>query len=325
MQRSKNMFQTKITEMLGIEYPIVGGAMMWVSTPEFVAAVSEAGGLGIMASAMYQTREEFASAIDQVRMLTDKPFAVNINLFPMVHPINNSDYIDILIEKGVGIVETSGHYAPEKLCRQFKDAGMIWIHKCVGVRYAQKVEALGVDIITCVGYENGGATGTLDIGTVVLVPQVVDAVKVPVIGGGGVSDGRGFVALLALGAQGVILGTRLLTVQEAPIHENVKQELINASETDTMLIMRKIGSTHRVLANSAARKCLELEKQNATLEDILTVVAGVNAKHMYDTGDIDTGVVSCGQGVGMVHDMPTVKELFGRIISQATGIAKRLS
>jgi len=319
------MFQTKITKMLGIEYPIVGGTMMWISTPEFVAAVSNAGGLGILASAMCQTREEFTEAVDRVQELTDKPFAVNINLFPTTRPVDNNDYVDILIEKDVRIVETSGHSAPDDLSARFKEAGMTWIHKCVGVRYALKVENMGADVVTVVGYENGGATGRLDIGTLVLVPQVANAVKVPVIGGGGVSDGRGLIALLALGAQGVIMGTRLLTTQEAPIHDNLKRELLNASELDTMLVMRSIGATHRVWANSAAKRCLELEEQQSKFEDIISVVAGANAKQMYDTGDLDAGIVSCGQGVGMAHDMPTVKELFDRMISQASDIAGSLS
>jgi nitronate monooxygenase len=225
--------------------------MMWVTNAEFTAAISNAGGLGILASAMYETRDAFAEAIDRVYELTDKPFAVNINLFPMMRAIDNNEYVDVLIEKGVKIIETSGHHAPEDLCARFKGAGMTWMHKCVGLRYALKVQDMGTDIITVVGYENGGATGKLDIGTLVLVPRVAEAIEVPLIGGGGVSDGRGLLAVLALGAQGVIIGTRLLLTQEAPIHENLKKALVEASELDTMLIMRSIGATHRVWANAA--------------------------------------------------------------------------
>ena len=319
------MFQTKITEMLGIKYPIVGGTMMWITTPEFTAAVSNAGGLGILASAMYESREAFADAIDLTYKLTDKPFAVNINLFPMMRPIENNEYLDILIEKGVKIVETSGHTAPEDLCARFKKAGLIWIHKCVGVRYALKVQNMGADIITVVGYENGGATGKLDIGALVLVPRVAESIKVPLIGGGGVSDGRGFLAVLSLGAEGVIIGTRLLATKEAPIHENLKNALVQASELDTMLIMRSIGATHRVWASTAAKKCTELEDTHAGLPEILKIVAGDKAKMMYDKGDLDAGIISCGQGIGLAHDIPTVKELFDSIISQASYIAKKLS
>ena len=243
----------------------------------------------------------------------------------MMRPIDNNEYMDVLIDKGVKIVETSGHSAPEELCARFKEASMIWIHKCVGVRYALKVQSMGADIVTVVGYENGGATGTLDIGTLVLVPTVVENLKIPVIGGGGVSDGRGLVAVLALGAQAVIMGTRLLVTKEAPIHDKLKQALLNASELDTMLIMRSIGSTHRVWANEPAKKCAELEARQADLQEILRVVGGVKAKTLYDEGKLDAGVVACGQGIGMAHDIPTIKELFDRIISQAEETAKALA
>ncbi len=319
------MLKTRITEMLGIEHPIIGGTMMWITDPEFVASISNAGGLGILASAIYQSGEELAEAIDRTQALTDRPFAVNINLFPMMTPVDNNVYTDVLIEKGVKIVETSGHSAPADLCGRFKEAGLVWIHKCVGVRYALKVEGLGADVITVVGYENGGATGRLDIGTLVLVPRVAESVKVPVIGGGGVSDGRGFLAVLAMGAQGVIIGTRLLATKEAPIHENLKQALVEASELDTMLIMRSLDATHRVWANEPAKKCAELEAAKADLTEILGVISGEKAKILFREGKLDAGTVACGQGVGLTHDIPTVKELFGRIVSEAEEISRRLT
>ena len=319
------MFKTKITEILSIEYPIVGGTMMSITDAAFTAAISNAGGLGVLASAIYQNRESFGEALDQLIELTDKPFAVNLNLFPMMRPIDNNDYLDVLLEKGVKIVETSGHSAPEELCTRFKEAGLTWIHKCVGVRYALKVQEMGADIITVVGYENGGATGKLDVGTLVLVPQVVESVNLPVIGGGGVSDGRGLVAVLALGAQGVIIGTRLLATKEAPIHEKLKEALINASELDTMLVMRSIGATHRVWNNTAANKVAELEANQAGLPEILNIAAGEKARKMYNEGDLDAGIISCGQGIGMVHDIPTLKDLFERIMGEAGEIAKGLA
>ncbi|MFC1579921.1 NAD(P)H-dependent flavin oxidoreductase [Thermodesulfobacteriota bacterium] len=318
------MFQTQVTEMLGIKYPIVGGTMMWLSNPDFTAAVSNAGGLGILASAMYQSKEEFGVAIDRLQDLTDKPFAVNLNLFPMMRPIDNMEYMEILVKKGVKIVETSGHSAPEELCKRFKKAGMTWIHKCVGVRYALKVQDLGADIVTVVGYENGGATGKLDLGTIVLVPRVVESLSIPVIGGGGVSNGRGLLAILALGAQGVIIGTRLLQTQEAPLHDALKQALLKASELDTRLIMRSIGSTHRVWINEAAEKCADLEASQAELEDILKVVSGEKAKRMYDHGNLGEGIIPCGQGVGMAHDIPTLQELFDRMIKEAAEAVNKL-
>lgn len=319
------MFKTKVTEKLGIRYPIVGGTMMWVTTPEFTAAISNAGGLGVLASALYKSADAFAEAVDRLMDLTDKPFAVNLNFFPTMVPIDNSEYLEVMVRKGVKIVETSGHHAPEDLCGRFKQAGLTWIHKCVGVRYALKVQELGADIITVVGYENGGATGKLDIGTMVLIPRVVEAVKIPVIGGGGISDGRGFLAALALGAQGVIIGTRLLATQEAPIHVKVKEALVNASELDTMLVLRSLGATHRAWINAAAKKCVELEDARADVAEILKVVSGENAKRLYETGDLDAGILPCGQGVGLAHDIPTLKELFDRIVKEASDIARNLA
>ena len=319
------MFQTTITRILGIKYPIIGGTMMSISKADFVATISNAGGLGVLASAIYQTTEEFGAAIDRILELTDKPFAININLFPSMRPLNNDDYVDVLVEKGVEIVETSGHSAPEDLCTRFKKAGMTWIHKCVGIRYAKKVEKMGADIVTVVGYENGGATGKLDIGTMVLVPVIKDAIDLPVIGGGGISDGRGVVACMSLGAEAVIIGTRLMMTKECPIHDNLKQALCNASELDTMLILRSIGATHRVWNNAAAKKCLEIEKSNGDFDEVLSVVAGDKARKMYDDGEIDVGVVSLGQGVGLIHDVPTVKELFDRIMKEAGQTVAMLS
>jgi len=319
------MFQTELTKRLGIRYPIVGGTMMSISTSDFVAAISNAGGLGILASAIYQSKEEFADAIDRIRELTDKPFAVNINLFPSMRPIDNNEYTDVLVEKGVSIVETSGHSAPAELCDRFKAAGMTWIHKCVGIRYAKKAISLGADMVTVVGYENGGATGKLDIGTLVLVPSVIDAVDVPVIGGGGVSDGRGVAAILSLGAAGVIMGTRLMLTKECPVHDNLKQALLQATELDTMLIMRSLGATHRVWNNSAAKKCAEKEASSADWAEILSIVAGDNARKMYREGDLDAGVISIGQGIGLIHEIPTVKDLLDRIMEQAEETLRRLA
>lgn len=319
------MITTEVTRKLGIKYPIIGGTMMWVSYPEFVAAISNAGGLGVLASAIFKTREEFEKAVEKTLSLTDKPFAVNLNLFPTMAPVDNNDYLDIMIKHGVSIVETSGHSAPEDLTGKFKKAGMTWIHKCVGVRYALKVESMGADMVTVVGYENGGATGKLDTGTMVLIPSVVDAVNIPVIGGGGISDARGLLAVLALGAGAVIMGTRLLLTKESPVHENLKKALLSATELDTMLIMRSVNSTHRVWSNSAAEKCRELEQQNATIEQLFPIVTGKKSKEMYDTGNLDTGIVSVGQGVGLVHDIPAVEDLFNRIMHQAEAIANGLS
>jgi nitronate monooxygenase len=319
------MLKTKITDLFGIKYPFVGGAMMWISKAEFVAAMSNADGLGIIASANYKSKDAFAEAIDRMKTLTDKPYGVNINLFPAMTQIDNNEYLDVMADHGLKIVETSGHHAPEDLVGRFKDLGMTWIHKCVGVRYAKKVEAMGADVVTVVGYENGGATGRLDIGTMVLVPVVVDAVKVPVIGGGGISDGRGIAAVLSLGAEAVIMGTRLLATKEAPIHDNIKTALLNATELDTMLVMRSLNATHRVLNNDAANKCLELEKEKADFAELYEVIKGENARLMFDEGIVGKGILACGQGIGLTHDIPKLQALFDRMAAETEQALSRFA
>jgi NAD(P)H-dependent flavin oxidoreductase YrpB (nitropropane dioxygenase family) len=319
------MFKTRVTQMLGIKYPIVGGTMASISNADFTAAISDAGGIGVLNSVMYQTKEEFAAALDRVKKLTDKPFAVNLNFFPARFPVSQSEYTEIMAQKGVKVVETSGHSAPPpELCHRFKELGMTWIHKCAGARYAVKAESLGADIITVVGYENGGAVGNLDIGTLVMVPTVAQKLKVPLIGGGGVVDGHSFLAVLSLGAEGVIMGTRLLVTQESPLHMKLKQALLNATELDTMVIMRTVGA-HRVWINEPARKCAEVEATGASFEEILNLVSGENTRRAYYEGELDRGVVPCGQGIGQVHDIPTVKQLFDGIMKQASDIVTRLA
>lgn len=320
------MLKTAVTERLGIRYPIIAGTMMNITTPEFVAACSNAGGLGILASAIYKTKHDLRAAIQRTKQLTNQPYAVNVNLFPALMPTDQLSYIKIMLEEGVRIIETSGHAAPQEYVPIFKEAGVTWIHKCAGVRYAKKASGLGADMVEVVGYENGGATGKLDIGTLVMTPSVVDAVDVPVIAGGGVSDGRGVAAILSLGAQAVIIGTRIMATKECPIHDNLKRALVEAKETDTVLIMRSLESTHRVWNNTAAQRVLELEagKPGDPME-IYETAAGSKAKKMYDTGDLDAGVVSCGQGVGLVHDIPSVNQLFDRIMEEAKSAIEKLS
>jgi NADH:quinone reductase (non-electrogenic) len=318
------MFQTKITEMFGIKYPIVVGTMMFLARAEMVAAASNAGALGVLGSAIFQTKEEFRQEIKKLKGMTDKPFAVNLNLFPMRTPVDNREFMEIIFEEGIKIVETSGHKAPEDLAGDLKTHGIILVHKCVGVRYALKAQSIGVDAVTVVGYENGGATGTLDVTTLCLVPRVVDALKVPVIGGGGVTDGRGFLALLALGAQGVIIGTATLIAEECPIHPKLKQALIEATELDTMVIMRTIQNSHRAWSNEAARKVAELEKQQAGLEKIIQAAGGDKVRRMYQEGDIQAGVISCGQGVGLVKKVMPMKDIIEGIVYQADNLRKKL-
>ena len=320
------MLKTTVTEMLGIKYPIFAGTMMNITTPEFVAVCSNAGGLGILASAIYKSADELREAVRRTQELTDKPFGVNVNLFPALMPTDQKAYIEGMLDEGVKIIETSGHQAPEEYLPLFRSAGITWIHKCAGVRYAKKAASMGADIIEVVGYENGGATGVLDIGTLVMTPSAVDAVATPIVAGGGVSDGRGLLAVLALGAQGAVIGTRLMATRECPIHDNLKNALVGASEVDTVLIMRSLRNTHRVWNNEAAKRVLDLEAGGpGDPSEILSAAAGAKAKEMYDKGVLDVGVVSCGQGVGLVHDIPTVQELFDRMAAEAESLVQKLA
>jgi nitronate monooxygenase len=319
------MFQTKITKLFGIQYPIVVGTMMHLGRAEMVAAASNAGALGVLASAIFQTKEEFRQEVKKLKGMTDKPFAVNLNLFPAMRPIDNREYLEVIFDEGIKIVETSGHKAPDEFVKDLKDHGVALVHKCVGVRYALKAQSIGVDAVTVVGYENGGATGTLDVTTLCLVPRVADALKVPVIGGGGVCDGRGFLALLTLGAQGVIIGTATLVAEECPLHPRLKQALTDATELDTMVIMRTIQNSHRVWINETAKKVAELEKQQAGLQAIIQAGGGDKAKRMFEEGDLQAGVISCGQGIGLVKKVMPMKDIIEGIVHQADELRKKLS
>ena len=319
------MFQTKITELLGIKYPLVVGTMMHLSRAEMVAAASNAGALGVLSSATFQKKEEFREELKKLRGMTDKPFAVNLNLFPARRPVDNREYLEVIFEEGIKIVETSGNRAPEEFAKDFKNQGVTFLHKCVGVRYALKAQSIGADAVTVVGYENGGATGTLDVTTLCLIPRVVDALKVPVIGGGGVADGRGFLALLSLGAQGVIIGTPTLLAEECPIHPSLKEALIDATELDTMVIMRSIQNSHRVWINEAARKVAELEKKQAALQEIIDAATGDRAKKMLQEGDLNAGTISCGQGIGLVNKIMPMKDIIEGIIHEADDLRKKVA
>lgn len=318
-------FRTKITEMLSIRYPIIGGTMMWLSRAELVGAVSKAGGLGILASAIFDSKEKFRDEIKKIRDITPNPFAVNLNFFPAMRPIPNDEYIEVLIEENVKIVETSGHIAPPvEVIRKLKDEDVKIIHKCATCKHAKKAESLGVDAVTVVGYENGGAVGMQDVGSLVLVAKTVGELKIPVIGGGGVADGRGFLAILALGAEGVIVGTRFLLSSECAIHDNLRRELVNATENDTTIIMKSIRATHRVYKNKVAEKVLQLENEGAGIEELIRLVGGDKSRKMFETGDIDAGVVACGQAIGLIGRVIPVGQVIEEIIEQAIEIRERL-
>jgi len=323
--KERSVFQTKITEMFGIKYPIIVGTMMHIARAEMVAAASNAGALGILASAIFQNQEEFREEIKKIRGLTDKPFAVNLNLFPAMRPIDNREYLEVIFKEGIRIVETSGYRAPEELAKDLKDQGILLVHKCVGVRYALKAQSVGANAVTVVGFENGGAVGALDITTLCLVPRVVDSVKIPVIGGGGVADGRGFLAVLALGAQGVIMGTLFLVAEECPIHPRLKRALIEATELDTMILMRSIQNSYRAWVNEASKKVAELEKAQAGLEEIVQAGAAEKTKRMIQEGDLNAGVISCGQGIGLVKKIMPMKDIIEGIVHQAEELRQRLA
>jgi nitronate monooxygenase len=309
--------ETALTRLLGIRTPILGGTMMDLSTAPFVTAISEAGALGIIASAIYRDYDWFRDDLKRVKDGTDQPFAVNINLFPVMEKLDNNVYLDIMAEEGVQIVETSGFAPPEELITKFKERGFTWLHKCVGVRYARKAESLGADAVTVVGYENGGATGNLNVTTLVLTPSTVDALSIPVVGGGGVVDGRTLAAVLVLGAAGAIVGSRLMLAEECPVHENLKKALCEADELSTDVIMRSVGFAHRVWMNSKAKEAKQVEQQGGGIAELYPHVSGEAARKMYETGDLDAGTVSISQGIGLIREIKPLKEILDEMVAEA--------
>ena len=313
------VFTTRITEDFGIEHPIIQGGMMWVSQPELVAAVSNAGGLGILTALTFETAEGLADAIARTRALTDKPFGVNLTFLPTLIPKDYGSLIDVIVDQGINIVETAGRN-PEPYLKQIKKGGAKVVHKCTSVRFARKAESIGCDYVSIDGCECAGHPGEEDITSLVLIPLTVDAVDIPVIASGGFADGRGLVAALALGAEAMNMGTRFVATQEAPAHDNVKQWYVDASETDTIYVMRSLRNTERVLRNVIAEKVVELEGQGAGIEELAPLVSGKNGLRVLKDGDIDVGLMTAGQCVGLVHDVPTVKELIDSIIGEAREI-----
>ena len=320
------MFKTRITELLGIEYPIVGGCMMHISGPEFVAAISNAGALGMMASAMFDTQEKFRQAVRRAKALTleNVPFGVNLSLFPALRPIDNNLYVEVILEEGVPVVETSGRRPPEDMLARLKAGGVKTMHKCVSVRHALSAERAGVDAVTVFGTEGGGHIGELGLTTMVLVPRAADALEIPLLAAGGIADGRGLLAALVLGAEGVTIGTRLLLTEECPIHENLKQALAAATESDTLPILGSLHNTLRAWKNPTALKVAELEANQADLGEILNIVAGTETRRMLEEGDVDAGVISCSQGIGLVREIKPVAEVISEMVREAAVIAAGL-
>jgi nitronate monooxygenase len=318
------MFKTRVTELFGIEYPIIQGAMAHVSAPELTAAVSNAGGLGILVSATCGSREALREEIRRTKALTDKPFGVNLGFLPSVTPIPNDEYVRVVIEEKVAMVETSGTRAPAEFIQPLHDGGVKVMHKCASVRHAQTAERTGADAVAVVGFENGGAMGMDDITTFILVPLTADAVKVPVLAGGGIGDGRGFAAALALGAEGVVVGTRFMATKESCLHPKCKEWMITCTERDTIPIQRTMRFTHRVLRNKVAEKVLEMEQRGATVEELLEVVGGEGVRKVMHEGDLEGGIAHSGQVVGMIREVTSVKEVIDDMVNGAKELQKRL-
>jgi nitronate monooxygenase len=311
------MITTQLQSRLGIEYPIVGGAMMDSSTRQWVSTGANAGALGLHTSATYKNYDDFRAALRETKDLTERPFGVNINLFPMMEKPDNSRFLEIMAEEDVMIAETSGFAPPADLAAQMKDLGIFWMHKCVGVRYARKAEKVGADAVTVVGYENGGATGNLNVTTLVLVPSTVDAVDIPVIGGGGVVDGRTLLAVLSLGASAAIVGSRLMLSEECPIHANVKQALLDADELQTDVIMRSVGFAHRVWMNEPCQQVAEIEARGGGLDEVYPLVSGSATRKMLATGDLGLGSLSVSQGVGLIRELKPVRQILEDMMAEA--------
>ncbi len=313
--------RTRITDLLEIEHPIIQGGMHFVGFAELAAAVSAAGGLGIITGLTQRTPEALANEIRRCREMTNRPFGVNLTFLPAVTPPDYPGYIRAIIEGGVKIVETAGNN-PQKWLPALKEAGIKVIHKCTSVRHSLKAESIGCDAVSVDGFECGGHPGEDDVPNFILLPRAAEELKIPFVASGGMADGRSLVAALSLGADGMNMGTRFIATKEAPVHEHVKQALLAATELDTRLVMRPLRNTERVLRNAAVDRLLEKERAlgpNIKFEDILGEVGGVYPRIMKD-GEMDAGAWSCGMVAGLIHDIPTVKELIDRTITEAESI-----
>jgi NAD(P)H-dependent flavin oxidoreductase YrpB (nitropropane dioxygenase family) len=319
--------KTKITEMFEIDHPIIQGGMHYVGFAELAAAVSAAGGLGIITGLTQRTPEALANEIRRCREMTNRPFGVNLTFLPALTPPDYPGYIREIIDGGIKVVETAGNN-PQKWLPALKEAGIKVIHKCTSVRHSLKAESIGCDAVSVDGFECGGHPGEDDVPNFILLPRAAEELKIPFVASGGMADGRSLVAALSLGADGMNMGTRFIATKEAPVHDHVKQALLAASELDTRLVMRPLRNTERVLKNAAVDRLLEKEKAlgpKIKFEDIVGEVGGVYPRIMKE-GDMDAGAWSCGMVAGLIHDIPTVKELIDRTMSEAeTIIGRRLA
>jgi len=315
--------KTRITELFGIQHPVIQGGMHYVGLAELASAVSNAGGLGMITALTLPTPDDLAKEIARCHEMTDKPFGVNLTFLPAFTAPPYPEYIEAIINGGVKIVETAGR-SPEAVMPVLKQAGIKVIHKCTSIRHSLKAEKIGCDAVSVDGFECGGHPGEDDIPNMVLLPRAAEELSIPFVASGGIGTAEQLVAALALGADGINMGTRFIVTKEAPVHQNVKDAIMAASELDTRLVMRPLRNTERVLLNPAVEKIVEIEKgkgADLVIEDILELIAGVYPKVMQE-GDMDAGAWSCGMVAGLINDMPSCKELVGRIVGDAEEIIK---
>ncbi|WP_376959870.1 nitronate monooxygenase family protein [Azospirillum sp. A26] len=316
--------RTEVTRLLGIDYPIVQGGMQWVGLAELAAAVSNAGGLGVLTALTQPTPEDLAHEIGRCRAMTDRPFGVNLTMLPAVKPPPYERYLDVIIDSGITIVETAGN-SPRAFVERMKAHGIRILHKCTSVRHALSAERAGVDIISIDGFECAGHPGEDDIPGLILIPAAVQALRIPVIASGGIADGRGMAAALALGAQGVNMGTRFLCTREAPVHDGIKQALVAAGERDTNLILRSMRNTARVFRNAVSDEVVALEKRpgGAQFEEVRPLVAGQRGRAALQSGDVQDGIVSAGMAIGLIDDIPSCDDLIRRMVADCRAHLRR--
>lgn len=316
--------KTRFTELLGIEHPVVQGGMMWVGRAELAAAVSEAGGLGIITALTQPTPADLVTEIERARTLTSKPIGVNLTILPSITPPPYAEYVAAIVESGVDILETAGAN-PEPFMGPLKEAGIRVVHKCTSVRHALKAQAVGVDAVSIDGFECAGHPGEDDIPGLVLIPATADQLEIPFIASGGFADGRGLAAALALGADGVNMGTRFMCTTESPIAQAVKEAIVEASELDTELIFRTLRNTARVASNSVSREVVQILAEGGAFEDVRELVAGARGRRVYDEGDVEAGIWSAGMVQGLIRDIPDAGEVVTRTVRDAESILRRLA
>jgi len=318
-------FKTRITELLGIEHPIICGGMQWISRAEIVAAVGSAGGIGFITAESLETPEDLREEIKKTRDLTDKPFGINLSMVPEFGlPERTLKFCDVVVEEGVKVVETAGR-SPEPLMPKLKEGGVKVIHKLTSVKHALSAQKLGVDAVTMIGFGSGGHIGNDNVASFILLPKAVAALEIPVIAGGGICNGRGFLGALAMGAEAVLMGTAFMMTQECKVHQNIKERLLETKETDTALLLTTIMNPVRCIKNKLADECLAIEAEGADFEKIINTVAGGKGQVAYDSGDPDGAPIACGQIAGLIDEIKPVGQVIEDILSEADQLLDRLN